>query len=117
MLNVVAETGRLVSTPELKHNTKQDKSVAYTKFRIAVDRDYKQEGKDRITDFFDVICWRGTAENVCKNFKKGQLITIKGALQSNTYTDTNKVKHSVVEIVAECVYYAEQKSSSVGANQ
>jgi single-strand DNA-binding protein len=111
MLNVVVETGRLVATPELKQ-TKQDKPVACTRFRIAVDRDYKQEGKDRVTDFFRVICWKSTAEHACKCFSKGQLITIRGSLQTNTYTDGKGAKHEAVEIVADKVYFAEQKESS-----
>ena len=110
MLNVIVETGRLVATPELRH-TRKDKPVAYTKFSIAVDRDYRQEGKDRVTDFFDVICWRGVAEHACKYFKKGQLITVKGMLQSNTYSDTKGVKRKAIEINAENVYFAEPKAN------
>ncbi len=108
MLNVVVETGRLVATPELKH-TKNEKPIPCTRFSIAVDRDYKQEGKERVTDFFDVICWRGTAEHVCKYFKKGQLITVRGALQTRSYEDSQGAKHKAIEIVAESVYFADQK--------
>ena len=112
MLNVVVETGRLVATPELKH-TKQEKPVACTRFSLAVDRDYKQGGKDRITDFFRVICWREVAEHVCKYFSKGQLITVRGSLQTNTYTDSKGAKHEAVEIVAEKTYFGEQKQNPI----
>lgn len=111
MLNVVVETGRLVATPELKY-TKGENPVANTRFSIAVDRDYKPPGKDRVTDFFHVICWKGTAEHACKHFSKGQLITVRGSLQTNTYTDGKGAKHETVEIVADKVYFAEPKESS-----
>ena len=112
MLNVVVETGRLVATPELKY-TKQDKPVACTRFSLAVDRDYKQGGKDRITDFFHVICWSSTAEHVCKNFSKGQLITVIGSLQTHSYTDSKGAKREAVEIVADKTYFGEQKQNPI----
>lgn len=111
MLNLIAETGRLVATPELKY-TKGENLVANTRFSIAVDRDYKPPGKDRVTDFFHVICWREVAEHACKYFSKGQLITVRGSLQTNTYTDGKGTKREAVEIVAEKVYFAEPKENA-----
>lgn len=103
MLSVVVLMGRLVATPELKH-TQAD--VAFTRFTIAVDRDYKPDGKERETDFLDIVCWRYNAEYACQYFKKGQLIAVKGAIQTRTYTDTKGDKHKVYEIVADDVYAA-----------
>jgi single-strand DNA-binding protein len=115
MLNVAIEMGRLVVTPELKHTPA---GIAFSSFSIAVDRDYKKEGQDRETDFFDIVCWRSTAEYVCKYFKKGQLIVAKGSLQTRTYTDTHKDKRKVLEIIADDVYPAGyfEKKDSIPAN-
>lgn len=115
MLNVTVVTGRMVATPELKH-TNSDNPVACTRFSLAVDRDYKQNGKTRITDFFHVIGWKNEAEHICKYFTKGQLVTVKGSLQTNSYTDGKGNKRESVEIVAEKVYFAEQKKDSANLN-
>lgn len=103
MLNVAVLMGRMVRDPELKHTPA---GVAVSTFSIAVDRDYKKEGQDRETDFLDIVCWRHNAEYACKYFRKGQLIAVKGVIQSRTYTDTKGDKRKVVEIVADDVYAA-----------
>lgn len=118
MLNVAVEMGRLVATPELKHT--KPGGVSFTRFTIAVDRDYKPEGKDRETDFIDIVSWRGTAEYVCKYFQKGQMIAVKGSIQTRSYTDTNGEKRKVFEIVADEADFAgsyEKKESTVNAEQ
>lgn len=101
MLNFAVLLGRLVATPELKHT---QSGIAVSTFSIAVDRDYKKEGQKRETDFFDIVCWKGTAEYACKYFKKGQLIAVKGELQTRTYDDTHHDKRKVYEIIADDVY-------------
>lgn len=106
MLNVVALMGRCTATPELKH-TKD--GIAFSRFGIAVERDYKKEGKDRETDFPDIICWRQEAEFAAKYFKKGQLINVKGSVRTRTYKDTEGKNHKVVEINADELYSADYK--------
>lgn len=114
MLNLAVVMGRLVVTPELRHTPD---GIPISTFSIAVDRDYKKEGKDRDTDFFDIVCWRGTAEYACKWFKKGQLIVVKGSIQTHSYTDTNKEKRKVTEIVADDVYAAGYLKKSEQSDQ
>ena len=82
MLNRVILMGRLVSDPELKTTSS---GISVTSFRIAVDRSYVKAGTERQTDFFDIVCWRSTAEFVCRYFFKGSLIALEGQLQSRTY--------------------------------
>lgn len=103
MLNVAVLMGRMVRDPELKHTSD---NVAVSTFSIAVDRDYKKEGQDREADFLDIVCWRSTAEHVCKYFKKGQLIVIQGSIQTRTYTDTKGNKRKAFEIVSDQVHFA-----------
>ena len=83
-MNVVVETGRLVADPELRH-TPND--VAVTTIRIAVNRPWRKD-KEQKADFLDVTAWRGTAEFICRNFSKGDMIEVHGALRvSDNYTD------------------------------
>jgi single-strand DNA-binding protein len=80
MLNRTIIMGRLVRDPELK-TTQSGLSV--TSFSVAVERDFKDKGSgEKITDDFDVVAWRQTAEFVCKYFSKGRMIVVDGKLQS-----------------------------------
>lgn len=108
MLNCVTLMGRLVAEPELRH-TPND--VAVTSFTIAVDRDFVKSGTERKADFIDIVAWRQTAEFVSKYFHKGQLIAVKGSIQTGSY-EKDGVRRKIFEILADSVYFAEPKRSS-----
>lgn len=75
MLNRIIMTGRLTRDPELR--TTQS-NISVTSFSIANQRNYKNGNGERVTDFFDVVAWRATAEFVTKYFVKGSLVTVDG---------------------------------------
>ena len=107
MYNRVIFMGRLTKDPEL--STTQS-GVTMCRFSIAVDRGF-QKGQDKQTDFFDVVCWRSTAEFVSKYFRKGQMIHIEGKMQNDNYTDRNGVKQYRMCVNAENVDFCGDKSS------
>lgn len=106
MLNSAILMGRFVADPELK---KTQNDVSYTKFTLAVDRDFCKKDEEKKTDFIDIVAWRNTAEFVCKYFKKSSLAVIKGSVQVCNYTDTKGNKRKVFEIKADEVYFAGSK--------
>lgn len=106
MLNRVILMGRLVSDPELKTTSS---GISVTSFRIAVDRSYVKAGTERQTDFFDIVCWRSTAEFVCRYFFKGSLIALEGQLQSRTYQAKDGSNRYVVEVVADNVSFTGER--------
>lgn len=106
MLNVAILMGRLVEEPELRHTPN---NVAVTTFTIAVDRSYVKSGAERQADFIDIVCWRNTAEFVCKYFRKGQMIALQGSIQTRSYTDNQGIKRKAFEIVADNVFFADSK--------
>ena len=108
MLNVVALMGRLVADPELRHTPQ---GVSVTTFTIAVDRSFVRQGEQRQADFIDIVCWRSSAEFVCKYFQKGSLIAIEGNLQSRQYQDKNGNNRNAIEIVANNISFAGPKNS------
>ena len=109
MLNVAVLTGRLVADPELRHTTSD---VAVTSFTIAVDWSYQKGGADRQADFIDIVAWSGTADFVCKYFRKGQLISVQGSIQTRSYQDKDGNKRKAFEIVADNVHFAESKKDA-----
>lgn len=104
MLNTVIEMGRLTADPELRH-TPND--IAVTSFTIAQDRFVK--ANDKVTDFFDCVAWRNTAEFICKYFSKGSMIAVNGTLQTRTYTDKNGNNRKAVEIVVDNAHFCESR--------
>ena len=116
MLNRVILMGRLVSDPELKTTPS---GVSVTTFRVAVDRNYVKQGEERKADFFDVVCWRQTAEFVCRYFGKGAMIAVDGQLQSRTYQAKDGSNRYVVEVVADNVSFTGERreNNSYGGNQ
>lgn len=112
MINRVILMGRLVSDPELKTTAS---GISVTTFRIAVDRSYVKSGEERKADFFDIVCWRSTAEFVCRYFGKGSLIAVEGQLQSRTYQAKDGSNRYVVEVVADNVSFTgERRDNSAG---
>ena len=115
MLNRVVLMGRLVADPELKTTPS---GVSVTSFRIAVDRSYVKQGEERKADFIDVVCWRQTAEFVCRYFGKGSLIAVEGQLQSRTYQAKDGSNRYVVEVMVDNVSFTgERKEKSEKTQQ
>ena len=109
MLNVVALMGRLVADPELR-KTSADVSVAT--FRIAVDRTFVRQGEERQADFISIVCWRQSAEFVCKYFHKGDMIAVNGRIQTRQYEDNQGNKRTAFEVVADNVSFCGSKRDS-----
>lgn len=108
MLNKVCLMGRMVRDPELRTT---GSGVSVTNFTIAVDRDYKS-GENREADFITCQAWRNAAEFIAKNFSKGRMIAIEGALQTSSYTNKEGNKISRTEVVVNNAYFADSKPSS-----
>ena len=110
MLNKVVIMGRLTRDPEVR---KVNNDVSVCSFSVACDRDIVSKGSnERETDFFDVTAWRSTADFVGKYFAKGRMIVVVGRLQKRNYTDKDGNKRSVVDIIAENVYFGDSKKAT-----
>ena len=94
--NHVSLIGRLAADITL-NKTKSD--IPVCNFSIAVNR--PGANKEDKPDFFDCVAWRGTAENICKYFSKGDGIGIIGSLQTDTYQDNNGNNRKKVEILVD----------------
>lgn len=104
MLNNVILMGRLVADPELR-TTSTNKSVA--NFRIAVDRGYS---KDKQADFITIVAWENTADFISKYFHKGDMIALRGEIQTRSYEDNNGNKRTAFEVLAREVSFCGGKS-------
>lgn len=106
MLNKVFLMGRLTQYPELRHT---NSGIPFTRFSLAVDRDYKAKSDEKETDFFNVIAWRSTAEFVAKYFAKGRMAVVEGRLQTTSWQDKDGNKRRSLDVVADNVYFGDSK--------
>ena len=58
-MNKVVLVGRLTADPELRYTAS---NKAYTRFTIAVNRNYKNEDGESEADFISVVAWEKRAE-------------------------------------------------------
>ena len=110
--NRVILVGNIVADPELKTTPN---GVSVTRFSIAVNR-RARSGEQPITDFFNIVAWRQTAEFISRFFTKGKPILISGQLQNSNWTDNNGVKHYSAEIVADEVTFVDRSNQSSTPN-
>lgn len=106
-LNEVIIAGRMTADAELK-TTQSGLSV--TTFSVAVNRPAKQ-GEEQKADFFTVTAWRATAEFICKYFRKGSSICLRGSLQTRTW-EKDGVKHYATEILCDKAFFVDSRSES-----
>lgn len=106
MLNQTVLVGRLVADPEVK-KLKDGKKVS--NMTIAVPRSYKNENGEYDTDFIDCVMWNNVAESTKEYCHKGDIIGVKGRIQTDTYETENGEKRKTTEIVAEKVTFLSSK--------
>ncbi|MCI0520962.1 MAG: single-stranded DNA-binding protein [Chloroflexi bacterium] len=113
-LNKVMLIGRLGRDPEMRY-TPSGKPV--TTFSLATSRTWNTSDGERRTEteWFNIVAWGSLAE-ICKQFlNKGQQVYVEGRLQTRHWDDSEGVKHSVTEIVAnEMILLGERRDANHG---
>ena len=97
MNNFAHLSGNMTADAVLR-TTKTGKKVV--SFTIGVSR-----GKDKDTDFFNVVAWDYLADRMA-NAKKGQLVVVDGRLANRQYQDKNGNNRTVTEVVANDLWLA-----------
>lgn len=106
MLNQSVIVGRLVSDPELRET---DNGNKVTNITLAVPRSFKNINGEYETDFIQCVLWKGTAENTAEFVKKGDLVGVKGRIQTRTYENNEGIKKYITEVIAEKVTFLSSK--------
>ena len=105
MLNQAVLVGRIVQDPELKETEKGKVS----NITLAVPRSFKNSKGEYDTDFISCVLWKGIAENIAEYCKKGDLVGIKGRIQTRNVEFDDETHKQFVEIVAEKVTFLSSK--------
>ena len=101
MLNQAVLVGRIVKEPELK-NTEKGK---VTNITLAVPRSFKNQNGEYDTDFISCVLWKGVAESTVEYCKKGDLVGIKGRIQTRNVEFEDETHKQFVEVIAEKVTF------------
>ena len=104
MANRVFLIGNAVKEPELSTSSS---GTSYCRFNIAVSRKFSKDGE---TDFFNVVTFKGLAENCNKYIKKGMKVAVIGQVQNSTYQDKDGNNRTSTQIVADEVEFLSTKA-------
>lgn len=99
-MNNLCLTGRITKEPELK-TTQSGNS--YLLFTLAVDRGFKDDNGNYITDFIPCVAWNNQAEFIHKYVQKGNMLEITGTIQSRTYQTQSGDNRTVIEAIIDSV--------------
>lgn len=102
MLNQVIIVGRLVKKPEIKELESGKKVSNIT---VAVPRSYKNKNGEYDTDFVDCVLWEAIAQNTTEYCNKGDIIGVKGRLQTRNIEKEDGTKEKITEIIAEKITF------------
>lgn len=105
MHNLVYLIGRLTENPEMKvfENDKSNLTI-----NLAVQRSYKNEDGIYEVDYIRCVLWNGVASHTCEYCKKGDLVGIKGRLQTRSYEVDNETKY-ITEVIVDKVSFLASK--------
>lgn len=112
MSNVCIYSGRATADPKVTY-TQGDKPMCIARFGLAVDR----RGKDKGTDYPNMVAFGKTGEFVEKYIKKGTKVIVRSRYQSGSYTNRDGQKVYTHEFVIDDIEFAESKSASQNQEQ
>eukprot|EP01041_Mallomonas_annulata_P028640 gene28640-50515_t len=110
-LNKVTLIGNLGNNPEINI---LDKDIKVAKFSLATSETYKDDKgqKHTITDWHNIVLWRGLADLAQNFLHKGSLAYIEGKLKTRSYDDKDGRKVYVTEVIGEQILLLDKKTDN-----
>lgn len=108
MVNRMILQGRLCADPEMRRT---QNGTAVCSFRVA----WSETVKDWETKLFlSCVAWQGTAEMICKYFRKGKELAVEGRLSTREYDDRDGNRRSVTEMTVDRVHFCGKNEDAQG---
>lgn len=108
MVNRMILQGRLCADPEMRRT---QNGTAVCSFRVA----WSETIKDRETKLFlSCVAWQGSAEMICKYFRKGKELAVEGRLSTREYDDRDGNRRSVTEMTVDMVHFCGKNENAHG---
>ena len=105
MLNQIILVGRL--TRDISVN-RSEKGVKVATISLAIPRSFKNSEGSYDTDFIDCIAFDTVAENTSEYCNKGDIVGIKGRVQTKVVENEDK-KENKLEIICEKITFLSSK--------
>ncbi|HMP98183.1 MAG TPA: single-stranded DNA-binding protein [Cyclobacteriaceae bacterium] len=115
-VNKVILIGRLGKDPEVR-NLESGATVA--NFTMATTETYKDRTtneKKEITEWHNIVLWRGLAEVASKYLHKGDLVYIEGRLRTRSYEKEGQTKY-ITEVQADNMTMLSTRGGSGSSTQ
>ena len=112
-VNKVILVGRLGKDPEVRN---LDNGATVANFTIATSESYKDKTtgeKKEITEWHNIVLWRGLAEISQKYLHKGDLVYIEGKLRTRSWEKEGVTRYTT-EVVADNMTMLGSKGGSGG---
>lgn len=113
-VNKVILVGRLGKDPEVRH---LESGVAVASFSVATSETYKDRNsgeRKEITEWHNVVLWRGLAEVAEKYLNKGDMVYIEGKLRTRSWEKEGVTRYTT-EVVGDNMTMLSPKGSSGGS--
>lgn len=108
MLNQVVLVGRLVKNVKVY---KADSGKKVATVTLAIPRSFKNMEGVYETDFIDCVAFENIADNTAQYCRKGDIIGVKGRLQSRV-EEKDKKKEYYMDVIAEKITFLTSKKEA-----
>lgn len=115
-VNKVILVGRLGKDPEVR-NLENGATVA--NFTIATSETYKDKttgDKKEITEWHNIVLWRGLAEIAARYLHKGDMVYVEGKLRTRSWEKEGVTRYTT-EIIGDNMTMLSTKGSSMGGER
>ena len=111
-VNKVILIGNLGKDPEVRH---LENGTAVANFSMATSESYKDRNsgeRKTITEWHNIVLWRGLAEVAEKYLKKGDQVYIEGKLKTRSWEDKDGNTRYTTEVVGDNMTMLSSRGSS-----
>ena len=106
-MNNVTLVGRLTQDPEVRECSD---GTFRTVINVAVSRDYRNSDGIYDADFIRCVLWNGIASATRDYCHKGDVVGIKGKIQTRSYETNENEKKYVMEVIVDKVTFITSNS-------
>ena len=113
-INKVILIGNLTRDPELRQTPNGQNVVT---FGVATNREWvtRDNRKQSMTEFHDLVAWANLAEICSKYLKKGKLVYIEGYLKTRSWDTPEGIRKFKTEIVVQDMIMLDKRQADDGS--
>lgn len=110
MLNSVILVGRLTKDPTVVETENKTKRTILT---LAIPREFKNQDGTYDTDFINCTLWNTVAEHTCEYCRKGDIVGIRGRIQTSSYVKDEETKYRIDIMVSKVSFLMNKPKESI----